>query len=459
MKSLIQSKKQPQLVLSLNANTALVLSLSAGSGSKEETAPKRLTFTENWRTGNIETLAQELRGSLDALEIRASQVVLGIPMDWAFFTKIEAPDLSSEDMRLYVETQVEREFPLPAQDLYISYNTFKSIAGEKKACVAGAPKKLVDRLSAILKQAKLKPKRITFSGLAAHLSGALTGTGTGAALSLWPNGSRLEILPHSGNNLIDPRSLDSLWKEENSDTLDSVTLLRELRISLGALREEMEQPIREAHFFDGSIHWTESSRSLLNQGLASLGLQSVWKEVQPDLATIASSDDFEFLPPEPDKWSQYSGKLKYLKSSKGLSIGAGILALLILVFIWQGYRLGSLEKQWAAMEDEVSELEILQDRIRDFRPWFSSNPEHLEALLEITKAFPETGSVVVQQLSIKNQREGLCSGITRDQETLYATIERLEQSPGIRDVQLSQLRGRDQLTFSLKFEWLGLKGQ
>lgn len=457
MKSLIQSKKQPQLVLSLNANTALVHSLSSGSGTHGGTSPQRLTFTENWRTGNIETLAQELRGSLDALEIRASHVVLGLPLDWAFFTKIEAPDLSPEDMRLFVETQVEREFPLPAQDLYISYNTFKSISGEKKACVAGAPRKLVDRLISILKQAKLKPRRITFSGLAAHLSGSVTRTG--AALSLWPNGSRLEMLPHSGADLIDPRSLDNLWKEDNPETLDTVTLLRELRISLGALREEMEQPIREIHFFDGSIQWTENSRSALNDGLTSLGLQPVWKGAQPDLAAISNSEDFEFLPPEPDKWNQYSGKLKYLKSSKGISIGAGILGLLVLLFIWQGYRLGSLEKQWAAMEDEVSELEVLQDRIRDFRPWFSSNPEHLEALLEITKAFPETGSVVVQQLSIKNQREGLCSGVTQDQETLYATIERLEQSPGIRDVQLSQLRGRDQLTFSLKFEWLGLKGQ
>ncbi len=459
MKSLLKSKKQSALIVAITGQSAIVSVRGKLDQSSEDsqTNNRRLTFTENWKTGSPEVLAQELKGALAALGIRGSAVTIGIPLNWAYFTQIDAPELSDEDMQLYVETQVEREFPLSPNELNIAFNTYTKSDGTRRACVAGIANSLIERLTTIFSLAKLKPTRITLSGLSAHHTGS---DAVGApSLALWPNGERLEILTQSGGGLIAPRSLSNLWNESSDPTIDSATLIREIRITLGALREEIAQPIKEIRFFPGSIEWSPEFRSEFGTQLERIGLRPHWESNEPDLSWIDSTESFEFLPPEPDKWSKVSGQLKYLKSSRGLTIAAVIVMALIALFIWQGYRLGSLEKKWAAMESNVEDLEILQNRIRDFRSWFSSNPEHLEAFLEITKAFPETGSVYLQQLSIKNQREGLCNGVTSDQESLYATIEKLENSPGIRDVQLEQLRGREQLQFSFKFEWVGMKGQ
>ena len=130
-----------------------------------------------------------------------------------------------------------------------------------------------------------------------------------------------------------------------------------------------------------------------------------------------------------------------------------IVILTALIFYIQGYRLQSLEKHWAGMADKVDELESMQGKIRQFRPWFDRSVQSLEITKQLSNAFPREGSIWVKSVQIKENNEVFCSGSARSNQDLLSVMDALREMEDISDVKLQQVRGEAPVQFAFNFNW------
>jgi hypothetical protein len=162
---------------------------------------------------------------------------------------------------------------------------------------------------------------------------------------------------------------------------------------------------------------------------------------------------FEFLPPKPTMWEQLATRY----SSRRLAYaGAAAILILLLVagaFLYQQSQLSKYNSQWSAMRAKVVELEELQNKLRQFRPWYDKNLATLRIVRGLTQAFPEDGVVSAKMIEIREGNLISCMGTARDNSSLLATIDRLRSSEHVRDLRVDQIRGNSPLQFTFNFQW------
>jgi hypothetical protein len=162
---------------------------------------------------------------------------------------------------------------------------------------------------------------------------------------------------------------------------------------------------------------------------------------------------FEFLPPRVSRFqalaSRYaSGKLRAVAGA-----GAAVGLLVGGLFLYQEVQLWRLNAQWNAMREPVGKLEVVQGKIRQFRPWHDESSRTLSILRQLTMAFPEDGVVTAKTVEIREPNLVTCSGVARDNQSLLKTLDRLRGSKGVADLKVSQIRGRAPLQFTFDFRW------
>jgi hypothetical protein len=74
-------------------------------------------------------------------------------------------------------------------------------------------------------------------------------------------------------------------------------------------------------------------------------------------------------------------------------------------------------------------------------------------------ALPERGAVWATRIEIEEQRQVTVSGKATSREDWLRTLEALRQTPGVRELRVSQARasgdGKSPMTFALRFTWHG----
>jgi hypothetical protein len=135
--------------------------------------------------------------------------------------------------------------------------------------------------------------------------------------------------------------------------------------------------------------------------------------------------------------------------------GTAAAALIVLgsLFLYQHVKFSRLEVQWSAVAPQVEEVEELQANVRAFRSWFDNSATSLTIARELTAAFPEDGSVWATSLSIADCERVICAAKAEDDAAWLSVHEALRNTPGVRDVQLSQVRGSSPHQFSLSYRW------
>src|SRR5581483_3406658 len=112
-----------------------------------------------------------------------------------------------------------------------------------------------------------------------------------------------------------------------------------------------------------------------------------------------------------------------------------------------------LNSQWREISGRVGELQALQDRIQQYRPWYDDSVAGLAILKQLTTAFPEGGEVSAKTLEIRDLNTVTCTGVARDNQALLRMLEQLRKSDGIVDVKVNQIRGRSPMQFTFDFHW------
>lgn len=425
----------------------------------------REPLSQDILTGNPDLIGAEIRKLLEDAGIREKRCVLSLPLSWVYIIHQEIPDVLPEtDVDNYIRLQVEKKLPFSPEDVVLSLVRFEAPSDGRCATIACVPVQHVQTLEKIMKAARLQLSSMTL-GIA-----SLPGPGdAGFRITLLAHEDGIDLVIGRNENALYIRSFPgavSMEKEEHF--IDADMIVRELRITLGRLTEDVR---REVKFY--SILGDGCPVDIFSEELAlpfsHLGLEAEKKRfvhhsiVLNDLpaphACAAAMDHlwgrsngFEFLPPAVGRLEKIIGHI----SSRSIFwlIGAGVAIIFIVagVFMIQAYILRSYQKEWAAMEPDVKEVTMLQDKLRKYRPWHDSEIRSLAILKEMTKAFPEEGNVWVKSVEIRNMSSLQVSGEAKNERVWLEMLGKMRVNPVITNLKVSQVKeGVEVLQFTMSF--------
>ncbi|MBN1866106.1 hypothetical protein JW916_02320 [Candidatus Sumerlaeota bacterium] len=447
--------------------TACVVRLSAGRPEIVRSCTETLALDP--LSGEPVLAGREIRSRLDLAGIRERRCVVCIPLKWALTMQTDVPDLSKEDEESFLRIQAERGFPFALEDLVFSVSRWRAPDRGSAATLAALPANRLAALESTLKAARLRPVGITFS-LTSAVGDA---PATGGSIVLLVGDNNVELGVQAGGGVAALRSIDRTVEHDAEGThFDGEGIARELRITLGQIPETLRESISTVRVYgpDGPSRLAgealrraaarlrldvEIAHPFRDAGLG--GGESLPSGVSPAAslaaarALLGARSEFEFLLPRPSRLQ----RLTTVSSRRGVVWLAGAAAALVVLAVFsfavQAVRLSYLERKWRSMESRVQEIEDVQRKVRDFRPWFDDSARTLTIALRLTESFPEEGSVWATSLDIRESGEISCTGQARSDSELLEMLKRLRNTQGIRDLKLQQVQGASPLKFSLSY--------
>lgn len=466
-------KRQPTglLGLALDGSRLEVVLLRRSNGSVEIQKNGVASLSLDPLKDDPELVGREIRKHLEDMGIRERRCAVCLPLDWALSLQTKLPDLPEADLRSFLEIEAERGFPYGPEALFISVSRFRLGAGQEHATEVAIPREQVLRLEKALRSARLAP--VTFSlGLPALQNAEASSSDGVLALIAGDKGIGLQV--SSGGGVAALRTIESAFETEaGARRFDDELIAREIRVTLGQLPAGVREGVRRLRIFGDATEARHLAEDLgpraaamgmavepvTGYGAGEFGVKlPATAAVSPALSLAArhlsgQRAAFEFLPPKMSAWEQITRRY----SSKKLlwtGAGAGSVAVMIgLAFLVQGWQLSRLQAKWAATGPKVTELEELQQRIQQFRPWFDSSIRSLSILRKLTEAFPEDGAVSAKTLEIRNLSAVTCSGVARDQQAFLKMLDQLRAATEVGGVTVDQVRGQRPMQFTFNFEW------
>jgi hypothetical protein len=460
-------KKRPQSVLGLSLSDgqlrAVLVARSKGEWEVGKSASAALAL--DLQHPEPELIGREIKNHLDAAGIHERTCVVALPAKWVMSLHTKLPDLPQEDVDSFLQIEAEKGFPVDASQLQIARSPHSSDAATYVTQLA-VRKEQLDQLAAVLRAAGLKP--VSFSlGLAA-LPDVIPAGGAGRiTVAVEPQGAALVIA--AGGGIAAFRTFDAaIDSEAGEKVVNGGAVARELRISFEQVPADLRANMRHLSLCGDSAlvrqlaeklgEWAAAAGLAIETGpaddslpdLIAKGVATEWLE--------PSAPRLEFLPPRPSQMqlmlARYNSKRL---ATAGMAVGVLVVVLLGL-FGWQSVRLWSLRSDWEGMQAQVTSLKGMQDRIRDYRPWYDRSFSDLRIMARVTECFPQNGSVTARSFEIHKVASVTTisiSGTTRDGQALLRTQDLLRKAKEIQGVKLENISGKMPAQFTLTFRWIG----
>lgn len=405
---------------------------------------------------NGEKTGKELAAQLAAAGIRERRCVVCIPANWALTTSTDVPGISEEDLRGYLELKAEREFPIPVTELRLAHSAFTSPDGKQRVTLAAVPARKLEAIERMLAAAECRAVSISLG-----LDSCLPKSELPAAMHFVANGTHVDLVIAAGGGIAAVRSLPSPSDEE---AFDAATFSREVRITLGRLPEALRQQVTQARF-SGAPATAENLCLEIRQHLSRMGIDSRLQRPPEGAAHPGAALDaaalhlrhqpivFEFLAPEINRWEIALRQFDDRRHRWIALAIVGAILLPIITFMIRSHIESSLDEEWAGMRRKVADLESLQQRIRQFRPWFEPAPQSLQIIEGLATAFPEQGDVWAKSVQVVDGTKVTCSGFARNQTSLLAWFDRLRSRKDVTGLQVQQVRGENPIQFSITYKW------
>lgn len=466
----LKSRGSSLLGLTLHGQRLQGVVVRRAKGSLQIEQAFEVTLTLDPLTNDAELVGREIRNRLDEAGVRESRCVVGVPLNWVLTLQTKLPDIPEADVGNFLNIQAERGFPYGPEDLSVSTSRYRSPKGEQYATLTAIPRNHLVLLEKVLRAARLKP--LSFSlGITALQPASREESKNVLTLAIGENSIDLQVT--CGGGVAALRALQGVWETEgNKRRIDADYLIRELRLTLGQLPEGFREAVTKMRLC-GRADWVQSLTEEIAPSAQQIGLRVETRAVHPvneagaalpapenwspELALAVrvmteETSDFEFLPPKISAWTEMTTRFSSRKVVwAGSSAGAAIL-LVVGVFLFQYWKLSSLEAKWRAIEPRVQEIEAMQQNIRKYRPWFDDSLRGLSILRKLTEAFPAEGIVSAKRLEIKESSIVSCFGSAQDSQALRKVLERLRETKSIEDVTFEQSQGKP-LQFTFGFRW------
>ncbi|MGB8355275.1 MAG: hypothetical protein WCD79_15360 [Chthoniobacteraceae bacterium] len=455
----IKKRFQPRtsLALTLESERVAVSVLSEQEGSDGVFQTFSIPVGSDEISREPEKAGAMLAAALNEAQVRHRAAVVRIPPGWAMTASIDLPDVSAEDLRSYLELSAEREFPVAVSDLRLAHSPYTMPDGRRRATLAAVPAKRIEAVGKMLAAAGCRPVSISLSLYECLSTSKPT-------LYFLANGTHTDVVITAGGGVVSMRSLAGLTHSDEVP-FDPVSFYREIRITLGRLPEPIRQQLGDARFggtpSSARRLFTETRDSLRKLGIENAGLDSNIVEGKSDAATVQTVESFlsgqpvpfEFIVPEVNRWQVM---LQRFDSKRHRLIVGGVVCFLVLpllVLFIRHEQENHLENEWNDMKRNVAELDGLQQKIHQFRPWFEPEPQILKIMESVIAAFPDQGDVWAKSIQVTDGNKLTCTGFARNQAVLLALLERLRALPGVNDLQRGPMRGDNPVQFSFTCKW------
>ena len=459
------------LGLSLDGSRLEGVVLKRTNGSLQQQQTFAVTLSLDPLTAAPELVGREIRNQLDAVGVRERFCVVGVPSKWALTAHTELPKLAEEDAASLLQLEAERGFPSDPATLRLSNSSCPLPEGKQLVTMAGISNGQLATLEQVLAAAKLKPVSFTLGLAALQPPGAES---SGGVLALAVGESQVSLQVTSGGGVAAVRALEGAIENAGGRrALHPDLVAREARITLGQLPASLRDSVKRVRIF-GPRELAQQLADEMELRFEPMGLgvevvaayapNEFGVTLPPDASLSAAfslaarwltgqAPEFEFLPPKPTTWQQINKKYSSGKLRSIGALAAGVMLIVVILFLWQQYQLMSLKSQWARMSTEVRELEKLQAQIRLYRPWFDDSFRSLSILRQVTTAFPEDGVVTAKMVEIRDGKVVNCSGTARDNAALLKMMDQLSAAPGVESFHRNQIRGKAPMQFSFDFRW------
>lgn len=443
--------------------------LKRAGAALEVQAAFSVTLTLDPLTAAPELVAREIRNHLDAAEIRERRCVVALPLKWALAAQAKIPPLPEADVASFLQLEAERSFACDVSTLITATSRCQSGGDESQATFVGMPRHQIHTLETVLRAAGLKPESFSL-GIT-----ALQPAGEASVLAFTLGESQAGLQITHGGGVMMLRSLEGMIENTGGRvTLHADMIVREARITLGQLPEQVRRGLRRVRVF-GPRELAQQLATELQQRLAVMqlavevvthydaqefGLQLPANAPVSAAFSLAAEKlagrvtGFEFLPPKVSQWQQMMARYGTGKLRKAGAIAAGVVALVVGAFLVQQVFLWQLQSRWDGMKARVKELEVTQAKIKQYRPWYDESARSLSILRQLTQAFPEDGVVTAKTLEIREANLVTCTGTARDYASLLRMQEKLSASGNVADLKLNRIQGKAPMQFTFDFRWV-----
>lgn len=431
-----------------------------------------ITLSLDPLTNDAELVGREIRNHLDAAGIRERRCVVGVPLKWALTAHTKLPELPEADVAGFLQVEAERGFPCDVATLLVANSLYTDGAHGQHATFVGIPRTQVISLERALRAAQLRP--VSFSLGITALQPPERETSNGV-LALTIGEGQVELQVSCGGGIASLRALEGAFEAGAAQrSLHADVVAREVRITLAQLPPEVRAAVRRVRIF--------GPRDLAQQLADEIELRLESLDLQVELATTYAVGEFgvqlppgapvsaplslaardlggqgatlEFLPPHVSAWQQFAARYSSGKLRQAGLAATGAAAIIAGAFLIQQWQLWRLQSQWARMKNTVTELDNINSKTRQFRPWFDDSVRGLVILRSLTEAFPEDGTVTAKTVEIRDLATVTCTGVARDSQSLLRTVERLRAVRQIPEVVLGQTRGQPPaMQFTFSFTW------
>lgn len=468
--SWLDRKNPGSLITVALENDGLSVVLARQSGGRCQVVKH---FTLAIPAARVEAAPEEagrlLGKALQTHEIAEKRCVVRLPLAWAMAAPTELPPLTGPDLADLLELRAEKDFGFAPGRAALAHQSFKLPDGSSRATLVGIPMQRIESIARLLQAAGRRPVSLNLGlGNCPQLQEAHNA----AALRIYPAGSGLDLVLTIGGNRVTFRHLDSGGATDHETGVSPEALIRELRLTLGRLPEELRPVCRAIRF-----HGPEACVGRLYQDCAARLRELGWDSVERVPYRTVEADDgplpfaceaaleaacrvlagipaaLEFLPRRETTWEKFQQRYAGGRR-KPLAMAAAVAVLLIaLPGFLQARHLRSLEARWKEISPRVTVLEQMQEDIRRFRPWFDNTAPSLAVIDEVTQAFPEDGAIWAKTIDLKPDAVFSCSGLARNNQAIMDTLERLRRNPHVTGLKVRQVRGENPVQFSFQFTW------
>jgi hypothetical protein len=409
---------------------------------------------------NAEAAGKNLATALASAKIRERQCVVCLPPQWALAAQIDLPALETEDLYGYLELQAERKFPMPASELKLAYCPYTTPEGHRKASLAAISSKRVDAVKQMLEAAGCKTVSISL-GLDFCIN--QNGNQNSGSIQFLANGNHIDFVVSAGGGIVGLRSLPFPSSQSTDKTIDPKWLYQELRMTLGKLPQDMVKEVREVHF-PKSFPSIETKAREIQEVLHQLNIQGgiIGSKTNTGSLSIKTADRylhkkpvaFEFITSQN---SQFETILKWFGPKRRRWIVLTpivLLAIPMIAFVVQSNKENQLQAEWKKMKPSVDALDVLQNKLRQFRPWFNPAPQSIQILDGLMSIFPEQGDVWAKSIEIKENSKIVCEAFSKTEPARLEFLERLRKRPEVTELAVQQIHGgKTSQQFSFTFIW------
>ncbi len=458
------------LGLALDGSRLEGVVLRRSNGSLQVNQKFTATLSLDPLTNDAELVGREILNQLQAAGVRERHCVVALPLKWALAAHTKIPELPEADVAGFLQIEAERGFPTDVTTLQVATSRLVSASGEQHATFVGIPKAHIERLEQVLHAAKLKPMSLSL-GITALQPADAEGAGGVLALVIGENHVGLQVT--CGGGVAALRALEGAMESEGgTQNLHGELIAREARITLGQLPADLRDSVKHIRVFgprEQAQRLVDELRPRFETGGLKIELVATYpanefgRTIPADTPVSGAfslvarqltgrTDPFEFLPPKISAWQRVTTKYASGKLRTAGLAAAAVILITFGLFGYQQWQLAKLRSQWAKMSPKVAELKAVEKQIKQYNPWFDTKFHYLVVLRDLTRAFPENGSVTAKTIEIRDWNTVNCSGTAQNNTAFLDTVHRVGAVQNFSGV-LPQVHGKPPtMQFTLEFK-------